>query len=179
MKWIWITLWALAAVIAIVAAIGALLPERHTVTRTSHFHQRPQQIWDVIAGPLMWRPDIKSFKNLPPRSGHRTWKEIDAHDRSVTYEAIEEATPLHLITRIADPNLPTAESGCTRSLSTQREAARSGSPKRPRCTMPYFASFRGSSSRCTRNAETRRINGTRASVPGGFRPKNLHGESLA
>ena len=72
----------------------------------SRFSQRPQQIWDLIAGPPTWRPDVKSFETLPPRDGHRTWKGVDAHGSAVTYEAVEEAPPLRLITRIADPNLP-------------------------------------------------------------------------
>ena len=106
MKWVWITLAAMAAIVATAAGIGALLPERHTVTVSSRFRERPQQIWDAIVGPPTWRPDVKSFEPLPPRGGHRTWKEIDSHGGAVTYEAIEEVPPVRLITRIADPNLP-------------------------------------------------------------------------
>ena len=55
MKWLWIASGSLAEIVAIVAGIGTALPERHTVIRTSHFQQRPQQLWDVIAGPPTWR----------------------------------------------------------------------------------------------------------------------------
>jgi hypothetical protein len=105
-KWLWVALLATAAILGVITGIGVLLPQSHSVTRSSHFHQPPQAVWDVITGPPTWRPGIRSFENLPPRNGHRTWKEIDAHDTAVTYEAIEETPPFRLITRIADPNLP-------------------------------------------------------------------------
>jgi hypothetical protein len=106
MKWLRITLGSLAGLVAIVTCVGALLPENHTATRSSRFAERPQQLWDVIAGPPTWRPEIKSFQKLPPHNGHRTWKETDSHGNSITYEALEEIPPVRLITRIADPHLP-------------------------------------------------------------------------
>src|SRR5579883_425507 len=106
MKWLLIAFLVGAGLIGAMAGIGALLPQDHTVTRTSLFRQRPQVLWDAIAGPPTWRPDVKSYQTLPSRDGHRTWKEIDSHGNAVTYEAIEELPPVRLITRIADPNLP-------------------------------------------------------------------------
>jgi hypothetical protein len=105
-KWLWGGLLTLAAICGIAAIIGVLLPQNHSATRLAHFHQPPQAVWDVIAGPPTWRPNVKSFENLPPRNGHRMWKEIDAHGNAVTYEAIEETPPFRLITQIADPHLP-------------------------------------------------------------------------
>jgi hypothetical protein len=105
-KWLWITLGAVAGIVIVVAGIGATLPENHTVTRSSRFEQRPQVLWDIITGPPTWRPEVKSFESLPPHNGHRTWKEIDTHGNAVTYEATEETAPVRLVTRIADPGLP-------------------------------------------------------------------------
>jgi hypothetical protein len=34
------------------------------------------------------------------------WRETDKHGQTITYEAIESIPPHHLVTRIADPNLP-------------------------------------------------------------------------
>ncbi len=106
MKWLWIALGTLAAIVITVAIIGELLPEAHTVTRSSRFEERPQVLWDAITGPPTWRPEVKSYEILPPRDGHRTWREIDRHGNAVTYEAMEETAPVRLITRIADPGLP-------------------------------------------------------------------------
>ncbi len=102
MKWLWIGLLAVAGLFGAVAGVGALLPQSHTVTRSAHIRQPAQAVWDTIAGPPTWRPDIKRFEILPPRNGHRTWKEIDTHGNAVTYEAVEETPPFHLITRIAE-----------------------------------------------------------------------------
>ena len=106
MKWLWIGLLAVAAIFGIIAGIGVLLPQNHSATRSAHFHQPPQAVWDVITGPPTWRPNVKRFENLPPHNGHRMWKEIDARGNAVTYEAIEETPPFRLITQIADPSLP-------------------------------------------------------------------------
>lgn len=106
MKWLWMGLLTVAAILGIVAGIGALLPQKHSATRSAHFQQPPQAVWDVITGPPTWRPNVKRFENLPPRNGHRMWKEMDAHGNAVTYEAIEETPPFRLITQISDPSLP-------------------------------------------------------------------------
>lgn len=106
MKWLWIALLVGAAALAAIAGVGALLPQEHVISRASHFPQRPQVLWDAIAGPPTWRPGIKTYQVLPPRNNHRTWKEIDARGTAITYEAIEEVPPVRLITRIADPAFP-------------------------------------------------------------------------
>lgn len=106
MKWLWIAVLVAAALAATIGGIGAILPQEHTVSRSSYFQQRPQALWDTVAGPPAWRPDVKSYQALPSHDGHRTWKEIDAHGNAVTYEAIEELPPVRLITRITDPSLP-------------------------------------------------------------------------
>jgi hypothetical protein len=96
----------LGLVVAVVAVIGYMLPKNHLASRSSHFRQPPQAVWDVIAGPPDWRPDIRSWEKLAPRDGRRTWKEIDKHGEAITYESVEESPPRRLVTRIADPTLP-------------------------------------------------------------------------
>ncbi len=106
MKWVLIAVAVLIALVAAVAVIGAMLPKNHLASRTSHFRQPPQAIWDIVTGPDDWRPDIRSFEKLAPRDGHRSWKEIDKHGQAITYESVEETPPHRLVTRIADPKLP-------------------------------------------------------------------------
>jgi hypothetical protein len=106
MKWILIVVGVLAVVVAAVAIIGLMLPKNHLASRSSHFKQAPQAIWDAITGPPDWRPDIRSFEKLPPRDGHRCWKEIDKHGQAIAYESVEETEPHRLVTKIADPKLP-------------------------------------------------------------------------
>ena len=101
-----VVLLTVAGSLAVVAGIGALLPGQHTVTRSSHFRQPPQAIWDVIAGPPTWRPEVKRYEILAPRNGNRTWREIDSHGNSITYEAIEETPPFRLIVHTVESGLP-------------------------------------------------------------------------
>lgn len=102
MKWLWTVLLTLAVGVAAMAGIGALLPQSHTVSRSAHFNQPPQTVWDVIAGPPTWRPGVRSFEVLAPRNGNRTWKELDAHGHAVIDEAIEETPPFRLISRLVN-----------------------------------------------------------------------------
>ena len=106
MKWVLIAVGVLIVVVAAVAVIGAMLPKNHLASRTSHFRQPPQAIWDVVTGPPDWRPDIRSSEKLGPRDGHRAWKEIDKNGQAIVYESVEETPPRRLVTRIADPKLP-------------------------------------------------------------------------
>jgi hypothetical protein len=106
MKWILIAAAALVGLVALVAGIGAMLPIQHFASRSVRFKTPPQTIWTLITGPPDWRPEIRSFENLPSRDGHRTWKEIDQRGQAVTYESVEEAPPWRFVTRIADRNLP-------------------------------------------------------------------------
>src|SRR5580692_6199261 len=106
MKWVWIAVAVSILVMAAVAVIGAMLPKNHLVSRSSRFRQPPQAIWDAITGLPDWRLDIRSLEKLPPRDGHRSWKETDKHGQAIIYESVEEAPPHRLVTRIADPKLP-------------------------------------------------------------------------
>jgi hypothetical protein len=106
MKWIVVAIAALIALVVVIIGIGALLPQNHSAMRSARFKKPPQVVWDVITGPPDWRKDVRSFQQLSPRDGRRTWKEIDQHGGAVTYEALEETPPMRLVTRIADRNLP-------------------------------------------------------------------------
>ena len=106
MKWVLIAVGILIVVVAAVAIVGAMLPKNHLASRSSHFRQPPQTIWDVITGPPDWRQDIRGSEKLAPRDGRRSWKEIDKHGQAITYETIEETPPYRLVTKIADPKLP-------------------------------------------------------------------------
>jgi hypothetical protein len=106
MKWALIAVAILVLLAAVIVAIGYMLPKNHLASRSAHFRQPPQAVWDVITGPPDWRPDIRSWEKLAPRDGRRTWKEIDQHGQAITYQSLEESPPHRLVTRIADPTLP-------------------------------------------------------------------------
>ncbi|HXO38740.1 MAG TPA: SRPBCC family protein [Candidatus Acidoferrum sp.] len=106
MKWFLIAAVSLAALFLLIVAIGAALPKKHTVTRTLFLHRPAEAVWSLISGPPTWRPDVTNYQDLPPQAGHRKWRETDKHGQSITYEAIESASPRLLVTQIADKTLP-------------------------------------------------------------------------
>ncbi|HEX7960007.1 MAG TPA: SRPBCC family protein [Terriglobales bacterium] len=106
MKWILTGALLLAGVLIVVVIVGALLPKQHVARRSITLNASPEAVWSLISGPPTWRPDVKSYEELPSRNGHRVWRETDKHGQTITYEAIEAAAPTHLVTKIADPKLP-------------------------------------------------------------------------
>lgn len=98
----------LAAVVAIVWAIGAALPKGHVATRAARFAQPPEKIWeaitDVEAMPA-WRKDLKSVARLPEENGRAGW--VETMDMGEIPLRVEESdAPRRLVTRIADEKLP-------------------------------------------------------------------------
>lgn len=125
MKWILVAVGVLVLIVAVVAVIGALLPQDHIASRSADFKQPPEALWtaitDVSAYPS-WRPGIKSLEGLPDREGRKAWRETGS-DGAITFELMEAEPPRRLIVRIADPDLPfggswTYEIGGSDSSST-------------------------------------------------------------
>lgn len=106
LKWIALIILVLLGAVGLIALLGSQLPVQHVASRTAQFQQSPQQVWDVIAGPPTWRPEVQKYEVLPSETGHRKWIEYGAHGQKITYEVVEADPPGKLITRIADPHLP-------------------------------------------------------------------------
>ena len=108
MKWILIVAGVIAALIALMALLGSLMPKGHTASRTTVINKSPEVLWqtmtDCAAFP-QWRTDVKSVEVLPDRDGHKVWRE-DGKNGKMTLETIEASPPTRLVVRIADPGLP-------------------------------------------------------------------------
>ena len=48
MKWIWIGVLGLAAIVALVAIIGSTLPRTHIASRTLRVRRAPQDVWPIV-----------------------------------------------------------------------------------------------------------------------------------
>jgi uncharacterized protein YndB with AHSA1/START domain len=109
MKWL---LWAVGIVLALVVlvvVIGALLPEKHTATRSARFHQQSDAIWQAITTYQnfpSWRSSVKSVDALASKNAFPAWREVDSHGNILPMQVLESDPPLHLVTMIADPSLP-------------------------------------------------------------------------
>jgi len=106
MKWLLVVVLVLASILILIIVIGALLPKKHTVSRTVSLRQPAEAVWSLISGPPTWRPDVRNYEELPAHDGRRMWRETDKSGQTIKYEAIESTAPRHLVVRIADPTLP-------------------------------------------------------------------------
>ena len=82
MKWVWIILIGIAAVIGLVVACGAMLPVNHVASRRARFKQSPENVWAAIHREKTFRED------------------------GVNYEVTRSDAPRLLETKITDTNLP-------------------------------------------------------------------------
>ena len=102
MKWVLITLGAIAALIALLALIGLFVAREHRATSTIVLHQPPDSVWKVVrdfAGITGWWPEIKSTERLPDRNGQEVWRQkMSGFD--VPLVITESAPPGRLVTRI-------------------------------------------------------------------------------
>jgi len=105
MKWLLIVLLSVVGLMILVVVIGALLPQKHKVSRTVSLHHPAETVWTLISGPPTWRPDITNYQELPSHESHRMWRETDKHSQTITFEAIESLPPRRLVTQIVDKNL--------------------------------------------------------------------------
>ena len=113
MKYALIVLAALAALVLVVVAVGAMLPVKHRASRQVKLHQPPEKVFAVINDPASfpaWRGKVKGSKEikveiLPEQNGHRMFRETGA-DGTILYEVVSAQPNKSLVTRIADPSLP-------------------------------------------------------------------------
>lgn len=117
MRWaIWIV-GSLAAIVALVALIGAMLPKGHVATRAAKYRQTPDAVWSAITGYEefpKWRTGVTSVTRLPDANGHVVFIEKSGTGSSaqqIPYEIVESEAPAggapgKLVAKIADPKLP-------------------------------------------------------------------------
>jgi hypothetical protein len=108
MKWILVIGLVLAALVAIIVAIGFMVPTSHVATRTASVPSTCETVFaaitDVERFPS-WRGDVKRIERLPDREGRAVWVEEGSSGR-MTLAVEHMDRPTWLVTRIADPDLP-------------------------------------------------------------------------
>jgi hypothetical protein len=106
MKWVWLIGGGMVVLVALVAAIGAMLPRAHHATRKARFQQPPPAIYGVLIGPPDWRRDLKAWGPLPAKDGRMQWWEQDSHGQKIAFELVESQPPVRRVVRIAERGLP-------------------------------------------------------------------------
>ena len=109
MKWAFWILGILVALIVLVYAIGASLPEKHSVVRVARYRQKPDALWQTITDYdkfPSWRSNLENTGTLASKNSFSAWQEVDAHGSVIPFQVLESDAPRHLVTEIADPELP-------------------------------------------------------------------------
>jgi uncharacterized protein YndB with AHSA1/START domain len=91
----------------VMAAVGAMLPSRHEVSRSVTLRAAPADVYRVLTdreNAPRWRKDLKKVEVLGSDGGRTRFREHGAHG-SVTYEVVEETPGRSFETRIADRDL--------------------------------------------------------------------------
>ena len=102
------TLGALAALVAIVAGVGILLPVRHRASRQATFPASP----DVVFGAITkvedfptWRSVVTKVDVISSAPEKPSWRETGSNG-AIVFVAEQVSAPKTLVTRIADRSLP-------------------------------------------------------------------------
>lgn len=108
MRWLWIILGSLAAIVVVVLAIGYSLPVKHAAARTVQIAAPPERVWatitDVASAP-QWRSDVRSSEIVGQGAAGPVWREVSG-DGTITFETVESVPARRLVTRITDKSLP-------------------------------------------------------------------------
>lgn len=101
---------SLAAVLAVVAGIGAFLPVAHAAARRVRLRAAPMAVFAAITdldGMAKWRVGLKSIERLPDRGGRRCFREVTAHG-PIDLQVDDEVPGQRLVLRIVTKGSPFA-----------------------------------------------------------------------
>ena len=108
MIWVVMAIGIIIAASAVIAIVGSMLPQKHSISRMAHFNRKPAEIWEIItnyADQVSWRTDLRRVERLPDRRGRQIWQETDKRGQALEFETVESVAPRRLVRRIANENL--------------------------------------------------------------------------
>ena len=108
MRWALYIIGAIAALVAVAAIVGVLLPRDHVAGMSARIAATPDSVWAAITdagGYTTWRKELKNVDVLPPTPSGPSWREHSS-DGVITLVADVFEPPRRMVARIADKNLP-------------------------------------------------------------------------
>lgn len=91
MRWVVVAIFAVVGFVIAALAAGAMLPEKHTVTRSITVERPVAEVWHVLtdhAQDPAWRPDVESVTRIGDRNAHPVWEEKYKHGDTMRIETI-------------------------------------------------------------------------------------------
>jgi len=109
MRYVYIGIAALVALVVLIAVVGWMLPVRHRSTVERTYKATPADLFTLITDVgsfTSWRRELQGAEVLPQENGHARWRERTGSGPPITY-VLERTIPERLVVgRIADTNLP-------------------------------------------------------------------------
>lgn len=108
MRYVWIGLAVLAAIVAVIVVIGYSLPVRHRATGDISVRSSPDSLYRLLTdlqGFPSWRTGLRSVELVPGGDGKTRFREV-ASDGTITYVRETAESPRRIVTRIDDKTLP-------------------------------------------------------------------------
>lgn len=108
MRWLIGGAAVLAVVVALVLAVGYMLPVRHVASRQIALSAPLATVWQAITDvPTMprWRGELKGIEVVSGANDKLRWRET-SNDGAITFEVVESVPLRRLVSRIADEKLP-------------------------------------------------------------------------
>lgn len=104
-KWIRVGVVTLAAVVALMALAGWMLPVGHRATRSAVVDAPLDRVFDLVSRVdeyPTWRTDVTAVEILPDDGRGRRFRE-DGANGAITFRVESSAAPSRFVTRIDDP----------------------------------------------------------------------------
>ncbi len=95
----------IVVLVAIVFAVGSILPEHTTHTRTITLKQPPEKVFAALADVAkmpQWNRNMETVEILPPTDGKETTRQTFNGGMSMTVVTTESLPPAHLVREIGD-----------------------------------------------------------------------------
>jgi hypothetical protein len=107
MRWVLVIGLAVTLLVVVVVAIGAMLPKKHSVSRTARVSMPPDALYALLTDVSQyqsWRKDLKSLERLPDKDGMPAWiEESNGMKIPMRFERMER--PSLLVGRIDSTEL--------------------------------------------------------------------------
>jgi polyketide cyclase/dehydrase/lipid transport protein len=102
-----VTAGAAAALVALLAVVGLLLPRGHVAAGAVRTAKPPQDVWDALADHRSWpawAPGVKAMEPGGERDGREVWRMVSRHG-AMPWVIAEDDPPRRRVTRIVDEGL--------------------------------------------------------------------------
>lgn len=81
MKWLLLGVGGIVAVLLLVTAVGASLPEGHVAAVTAHMDAPPESVWAAVSDleslPEWWS-ELQATERLPDQDGRPAWRQVSS-----------------------------------------------------------------------------------------------------